>query len=134
MDVRVVGASLLLLMLTGCGTEPDASATGEGAPGAVGSPEAEVAVHGLTCSTDARSGGTLDFNDEGGAATPKAAAREMAGAAEGVAVQQESEEAAVAYLLRADDTAYMRLDLVTLSDGTWRVNTFDACPGEGPGN
>ena len=56
----------------------------------------------------------------------------MADLSDSVAVQQEGARAAVAHVLRPDQTAYMRLGLVALSDGTWRVETVESCPGDWP--
>jgi hypothetical protein len=144
MKVQTVPTSLLLLLvlLTGCGASSgsaaDESPSGSNAsasPDGTSEDEAVRPIRALTCSTHARSGATLDFfDDAGGAANPEAAARVMAEPSDGVSVQEQTDDVAVAYLLRPDETAYMRLGLVTLRDGTWRVEAVESCPGEGPGN
>jgi hypothetical protein len=145
MKVRVVSTSLWLLLLAGCGSEslPDGASTDTANGSTAAASENETPkpdtehlnVKGLTCSTDARSVGTLDFfGDAGGTETAEAAARVIAEPSDGVVLQQQSVKSAVAYVLRPNETAYMRLDLVTLSDGTWRVETVESCPGEGLGD
>ena len=145
MKAQAVSASLLSLVLAGCGyaTSPSRASEAPAADSVASAvtkkprqPVAERAVADrLRCSTDMRGQGTLDFfDDAGGAATPEAAARAVAEPSDRVAVQQKSNRAAVAHLLRPDGTAFMRLNLVTLSDATWRVGTVEWCQGEGVGN
>ena len=81
-----------------------------------------------------RTSGTLDsFTNTGGASTPEAAAKDLAGSETDVLVAEQRAKRAVAYLLRPDGTAYSELGLVVLDDDTWRVETMDSCSGEEPG-
>lgn len=58
------------------------------------------------------------------------AARDFAEPANRIIISERSKTAAVAYLVRPDDTAYKRLDVVGLSDSSWRVQATDSCAGE----
>jgi hypothetical protein len=72
------------------------------------------------------------FTSTGGSPTPEAAASGLAKPGGDVVVQGQTEFRAAAYLLRSDGTAYSRLDLIVLQDGTWRVDGMESCSGEEP--
>ncbi len=130
-----LAAVLLPILLAGCGAVTAQDGRGEGSGGdATGEPSAESAVvHELTCDTEMRSAGTLDFfSSTGGAATAEAAARVLAKPGGDVVVKSQTESHATAYLLRADGTASSELGLVVLDDDTWIVETMESCSGESP--
>jgi heptaprenylglyceryl phosphate synthase len=116
---------VLLPILVGCGTK-----TANDAPAAADT-SAPPIVTGLTCETDQRTQGTLDFvTSAGGAPTPEAAARVLAEPGDDIVVQGQSHSSATAYLLRSDGTAYSQLGLIVLTDDTWRVDTMESCSGK----
>jgi hypothetical protein len=142
-----LAVALLPLLLGGCGAQVIQSASGR--PTWSGGPQqssakvvkedqasiSSLTIERLTCENDMRSGGTLDyFASTGGAQTPEKAARAVARPAERIVIADETPSSAHAYVMRADGSAHTRLDLVVLSDGTWRVDGMESCSGEGPGS
>ena len=125
---------VLLPFLLGCGASSGHDSAGDGSHGdavAEGTSTHRVVVAGLTCETDERTLGTLDyFPSGGGAPTPEAAARVLAKSGGDVVVQAKTRLRATAYLLRPNGTAYSQLGLVVLTDDTWRVDTMESCSGK----
>jgi hypothetical protein len=122
--------ALLLLLFGGCGGG-DA-----GAPRAVdtAADERETAtpIDGLTCPNELRSVGNPDYaSSTGGAPTAEEAARLLADPEDDVVIEAQDASTTTAYLLRPDETAHSRLDLVVLKDGTWRVEAIESCGDEG---
>jgi len=141
MGVRVAVA-VLPILVGGCGTlvVQDASGgPGGGAsenPSAVSAPSAtrtvteRRSVHGLTCRSEMRSDGILDYiSSAGGTETPQKAARVLARPQDDVVIRGRNPSGATAFLLRPNGTAHTRLGLVVLDDETWRVETVESCAG-----
>lgn len=137
--------SVLPLLLGACGAEATAgrsptmprdtttaTTTHEGKGEPADARGGQTRVDALTCKGDLREGGTFDYADaSGGAATLAQALRDIAQPEEKIDVQLRRKDSAVAWVLRRDDTARMRLHLVTLDDGTWRVENVESCVGQG---
>ena len=135
MRVRLAVA-LLPMLFGGCGAPGAQDAVGDSPLKRAATAEETSTelpeVHGLTCQNEMRGAGTFDFvPSTGGKETPDGAAKVLA-KGDDVVVEGQTKSRASAYLLRADGTAYSRLDLIVLSDGTWRIEGIESCSGEGP--
>jgi len=139
MNVRLALA-LLPMVLGGCGTQVAQDASG-GRDAGDDPPAVNVAngqrtvaedrsVRGLTCRSDMRVDGTLDYiSSTGGMETPQEAADALARTQDDVVIQSRSRSRATVFLLRPNGTAHTRLGVVVLDDGTWRVETVESCSG-----
>lgn len=122
-------ATLLVLAVSGCGEDTGPRAED---PQVTTSPGTPTVPADLTCASDRRETGEIDYIQFPGLESPEDAAARFLRDGERIAVERIDHDDANDWVLRPDGTARMRVTVRRASEG-WYPDTIESCEGEGPG-
>lgn len=127
----LAAALLVVLALSGCGDEGAGRAIPADPGPSTSTPDASAVPDDLTCPTDRRASGRIDYVRAPGFDSPEAAAAQFLREGERLAVDRVDRDRADDWVLRPDGTARTRVTARRGSEG-WYADTIESCEGEEP--